>query len=203
MLAATVLFSLVLGAPAATDTAPTDTADAATNARGAGGGEVVEVQKTEQDIEDMGFMERRAAFSLNDDLHPSIADDLLPFFLGGLCSTIGGPLWFPLLFLDEQPEGYFDEAALSWLVWAIPLWAGIAIGIIPYVGWVFSVLWCPIALVIAFYLMPVNVANAWDRAAKVNGMKQKGSKKKKSSEWLDRLPKEDAFAAAAPPSMAY
>lgn len=197
MFAATVVFSLLLVSPQATASEPSAVHAAATD-----DGEVVQVQKTEEDLEEMGFMERRAAFSLNDDLHPSIEDDLLPFFLGGLCSTIGGPLWMPLLFLDDKPNEYFDEALLSWLVWAIPLWAGVAIVWIPYIGWAFSLLYCPAALIIGFYLMPVNVANAWDRAAKVYGMEERGSKKRKKKSSAVLPPREDALALVDP-AMAY
>lgn len=174
MFSAGVVLSFLLASPQAVPT-PQDTVDAA----GVERGEVTQVQKTEEDIEDMGFMERRAAFSLNDDLHPSIEDDLLPFFLGGLCSIFGGPLWLPLLLLDDQPNEYFEEAGITWLIWAAVLVAGNFVSFVPYIGWAFGFIWCPTALVISFYLMPVNVANAWDRAAKVYGMKDGGGKKRK------------------------
>lgn len=187
MFSTTLVLSLVLTSPLSLP----DQAHLAEAADASDRGQVVEVQKTERELDQMGFMERRAAFSLNDNLHPSIANNLLPFFLGGLCSPFGGPLWCPLLFLDDAPNKYFDEALLSWLVWVVPLAGGCLVSFIPYVGWAFSLLWCPVALGISFYLMPVNVANAWDRAAKVHGMK--GSGKKASAV---PLPDEEAYALA-------
>lgn len=130
---------------------------------------------TAEEVEQMDFFERRAAFALNADLHPSLEGNLLPFFLGGICAPCGGPLWCPLLVLSEQPKGFVDEALLSWLTWAGVLWAGSVVTAIPWVGWAFGSLYCPTALVVSCYLMPVNVVNAWDRAAKVYGMSGGGT----------------------------
>ncbi|MFZ9889886.1 MAG: hypothetical protein ACO3JL_20510 [Myxococcota bacterium] len=128
---------------------------------------------TEPELEQLDFFERRAAFALNDDLHPSLEDNLLPFFVGGLCAPCGGPLWCPLLVIQEQPQGYINEALLTWLTWAAVLWAGSVASAVPWVGWAFGALYCPTALFVSCYLMPVNIINAWDRAAKVYGMKSK------------------------------
>lgn len=130
---------------------------------------------TEEEVEQMDFLACRAAFALNADLHPSLDGNLLPFFLGGICAPCGGPLWCPLLVLSEQPKrGFVDEALLSWLTWAGVLWAGSVVSAIPWVGWAFGALYCPTALFVSCYLMPVNIVNAWDRAAKVYGMSGEG-----------------------------
>lgn len=125
---------------------------------------------TEVELEQMDFFERRAALALNHELHPSLEGNLLPFFVGGICAPCGGPLWCPLLVLSEQPKGFVNEALLSWLTWAGVLFAGSVLSTIPWVGWAFGALYCPTALIVSCYLMPVNLVNAWDRAAKVYGM---------------------------------
>lgn len=201
MLAATVLFSLVLGAPAATE-AGTFTP----GARGTDRGDVVDARDDDDDDEDENFEAEYFAFTTNDDLHESIADDTIMFHVAGILGCVGGQIWLPLLIFDEQPEDWLGDALISWAIWAVPVWILSIIPITAIIGW-------PLALIVHFYVVPVNVINAWDRAAKANGMKERKSRKKKKKKKRDRdgdeessasrLPANQAFAAAAPPSMAY
>jgi hypothetical protein len=44
------------------------------------------------------------------------------------------------------------------------------VDVVPWVGWSIAVLMSPIQVFVAFYMLPVNSLNAWDRAAKRSGV---------------------------------
>lgn len=152
MLASTVLLTVLFAAPAGEEQA----------------GDTRFTKNGEEQIFD-NVMERRFAFRMNDNRHESLEGNLWPFFVGGFC-CFAGPVWFPALVLGDTPKGYFEEAFVTWLFYAVPVAILYAI---PYVGWGLSALLFPINLAIAFYMVPVNSINAWDRAAKRGGFRQR------------------------------
>ncbi len=197
MLAPALTLSLLLAAPAAADASV-----AVEPAVGADQGDVVEVQDEEEEGIFDNVMERRFAFSMNDDLHPSVADDTLPFFLGGIFCCVGGQVWLPLLMIDDAPEDYLKEAIITWLFYIIPGFLLTVPAYIPYVNFIYGPIYCLGSLAIHFYLLPVNLINTWDRQAKKYGMEAPKKKRKKKKSSSLGLPEDDRFALAEP-QMAY
>jgi hypothetical protein len=166
MLAPSVLLTVLLAAPSQAADAPVEGGHVEAAADPQLAQDELAQAKNEGIFDNV--MERRYAFSMNDNLHPSLAGNLWPFFIGGFCCA--GQVWFPLLVLGNAPKGYFEEALVTWLFYAVPL---SLFYVVPYVGWGLGVLLFPIQLAVNFYMIPVNAINAWDRTAKRGGVPQR------------------------------
>jgi hypothetical protein len=139
-------------------------------------------------LEDVGFVERYAPLTMDDDLVPELEDDWVWFVVGGLFATTGGHLWVPLLaqriFNEDSdiPDGYFPAALKivgvhmvpHMLVFfatfcAFPMMIFPPLGFAWFIGfWLINVFVnIPSLACNSLWLTPVALVNEYNRRAKV------------------------------------
>ena len=124
---------------------------------------------------------------LDKNLEPDVEEKVVPIWVTSIfCGALCGPLWIPVLFIDDVPEAdYFLKEAL------------IAIAVeylTTFVGGATSVVGIGAVLITAnlFYLTPIGIINGYDRALK-----------KKRAKLKENPPGKDAEISTSSSTMAY
>lgn len=142
---------------------------------------------------DRDFIATYFPFTLPDNLHPALEEDLVVLWLvHAILGWAAGPLWIPSAIAKvDTGDDYQTEAIINWLIHTIPLVAN-AIAYVPIVGWAIFVLNC----VQYFYLYPVATFSQVTYHATGGG----GGKRKRKKSALKDLPGMPSFAQANVPA---
>ncbi|MBL93143.1 MAG: hypothetical protein CMH56_15185 [Myxococcales bacterium] len=159
-----------------------DETDAATGSEDAEASEE-ELLTSKQKQRIKGFWEKHFAFKMNQNLSKEVDDKLWAFFVGGGCfGCVGGPVWLPMLVIDQpEPDDYLEEGLINWglhflvqrVLDAPMIILGLASGVtIPN----------PLTCVDAWWWMPVNAINIWDDARK-----NERARARMEEDWVTRI----------------
>jgi hypothetical protein len=137
--------------------------------------------------QNLSFFDRFFPLTMNDDLDSRVDKNLIPFFMGGICGCMGGSVWLPTFWFEEEtPDGYLSDAYLACGLHSVSqcgVWIGLnVLSIIfpPLSG--LSIPGCILfGLVNSFYLMPISAVNTYDRLLKEEKRKARLRKRQKEN----------------------
>lgn len=151
--------------------------DSQDQADGDTAGSATDVKKTSKAKEDLltskqkrklkGFWAKYFALKMNKNLSKEVDDKLWAFFVGAGCfGCFGGPVWLPMLIIDEPaPKDYLEDGLINWGLHFLvqraldaPVVLFALVTSIPLIN--------PLTCADALWWMPVNAINIWDDARK-------------------------------------
>lgn len=139
--------------------------------------------------EELGFFDQYYPFTLSDNLHPEIEDNMVVIWIiSALVWEFAGALWIPkvLVGLDTDEE-FTSDALIGWLIHAAPLILSV-LGPLAIVG---TIYW----IVASFYLSPVHIINTYNRHIVGSKKKSRKAREKKGNAAFNALPGLPAYAA--------
>ena len=125
-----------------------------------------------------GFGAKYFSLKMNRNLSKEVDDNVLIFFLGSGClGCVAGPVWLPMLLLEEPaPDGYLEDGLINWGAHVLVQCA------LNLPMWLLQLPFNPLYLADAWWWTPVNAINLWDDARKNQKVRARLER-----EWLNNL----------------